>query len=312
MNRMPNCTRLFGAFCVVTLAAGAQRDVTADDLSVTGNIHLPGLSLLQGGALEIPGQLRFQRGGVSDPLPPYQGNVRAQPGGNFEIQPLGDYYRSALDIYPTLGMKPQTDALAELTIHRIAPSNLGHEMLSISALADSQQRFGVIVEAHGAGRIKPLDFHMIQGGLLDVDREIPPYDAIAMRVKTDGTVQFGVTRNGGPPGPVDAISVERDHPGAAGIYPSDSIRLTAKQMGEGSAVFDWRTNVQIDASTGSLYVLESRESGAPYERKLEVTSAGDVVIASAGAGVILTSPNGNRWRLTVTDDGKLAASPAEQ
>jgi hypothetical protein len=235
--------------------------------------------------------------------------VRAQPGGNFEIQPLGDYYRGALDIYPTQGKRPDMDALAELTIHRIHPSNQGHEMLSVSALADSQRRFGVIVEAHGTGRTKPLDFQMIQGGLLAVDRDVTPFDAIAMRMKTDGTMQFGAVRNGGEPGPVDAISVERDDPGDAASFPSDYIRLTAKRMSLQRTTSDWRMNVQLPSSGGSTLSIENRESGQAYAKKLEATSAGDLELPTPGSGLILTSPNGKKWRLAITDSGDLKTEP---
>jgi hypothetical protein len=150
---------LLPIFVVFTLLA-SSRALAAEsrsidgDLSVRGDIHLPDFVIRRGAVLDVPGQVRFQRGGANAPLPVTPGNVRAQPGGNFEIQPLGDYYRGALDIYPTQGKKPDADALAELTIHRIHPTNNGHEMLSVSALADRQSRFGVIVEAHGTGRIR--------------------------------------------------------------------------------------------------------------------------------------------------------------
>jgi hypothetical protein len=284
--------------------AQAQTPTTfPGDLHVGGDVHLSNFSVRRGAVLEVPDQLRFQRGGTTTPLPPSRGRVRAQPGGNFEIQPLGDYYRGALDIYPTQGKKPDMDALAELTIHRIHPSNEGHEMLSVSALADSQRRFGVIVEAHGKGRTKPLDFQMIQGGLLAVDHGLTPFDAIAMRMKTDGTMQFGAVRNGGEPGPVDAISVERDDPDGVS-FPSDYIRLTAKRMSLKRTTSDWRMNVQLP-SDGSTLSIENRESGQAYAKKLEATSAGDLELPTPGAGLILTSPNGKRWRLAVTDSGDL-------
>jgi hypothetical protein len=294
------------AVCLVIGAVEAQEPgCHVGDLTVDGAIHLRDFTLGPGTVLEVAEQLRFQRGGVSEPLPPIGGRVRAQPGGNFEIQPLGDYFRAALDIYPTQGKKPDTDALAELTIHRIHPSNEGHEMLSISGLADSQSRFGVIVEAHGNGRIKPLDFQMIQGGLLAVDENAEPYDAIAMRMKTDGTMQFSVSRNGGQPGPVDAISIERDRPGASGDFPSDFIRLTAKRMNTASTVSDWRTGVALPDADTSAYTLENREGGDEYKTKLRVTSDGDVEVPTPAAGMILTSPNGKKWRLGVTDQGDL-------
>ncbi|MCC6492775.1 MAG: hypothetical protein IT424_07125 [Pirellulales bacterium] len=287
------------------VARGQGPSSVPGDFTVGGAIHLDGFSIRPGVVFEVPDELRFQRGGVSDPLPPSHGRIRAQPGGNFEIAPLGDYYRGALDIYPTQGKKPDTDALAELTIHRLFPSNEGHEMLSVSALADSQSRFGLIVEAHGSGRVKPLDFQMIQGGLLAVDRGLEPFDAVAMRMKTDGTMQFSAVRHGGEPGPVDAISVERDQPGAAREQASDYIRLTAKRTDGELTRADWRMNAQLSAASSSSFALESRDGNEPYEAKLKATSAGDLELPTAGASIMLTSPNGKRWRLSVSDDGDL-------
>jgi hypothetical protein len=306
----PACVR-FIASCTLLLsshAIAADRNSVNGDLTVRGDIHLPDFAIRRGVVLEAPGQLRFQRGGTSSPLPLTPGHVRAQPGGNFEIQPLGDYYRGALDIYPTQGKKPDNDALAELTIHRIHPTNNGHEMLSVSALANSQSRFGVIVEAHGTGRVKPLDFQMIQGGLLAVDKDKQPFDAIAMRMTTDGTMQFSAARNGGAPGPVDAIVVERDLPGADGDFPSDYIRLTGKRMPQGKKS-DWRASVQLPRGGGSALTIENREAGAPYQANYRFTSSGDVELTAPGAGVVLTSAAGKKWRLTVTDDGQINTAP---
>ncbi len=250
------------AMTLVLAAVSASHAQTAQqvpgDLNVAGSLNLRDFSVRGGGVLEVPQQVRFQHGGTSAPLPPTRGRVRAQPGGNFEIQGLGDYYRSALDIYPTTGKKPDMDALAELTIHRIMPTNEGHEMLSVSALADSQSRFGVIVEAHGQGRIKPLDFQMIQGGLLAVDKAVVPFYAIAMRMKTDGTMQFSPVRSPSSPGPVDAISLERDNPGADGNFASDYLRFTAKRIGSVSSQSDWRTSVQLPGARIGAYIRKPR------------------------------------------------------
>lgn len=299
-------TMVFSIAAIPQNLTHAQEPVHySGDLTLEGNLHLPNFNLLSGGVLEFPGKLLVKRGGDGQGFPPVNGKTRAQPGGNLEIQPLGDYSRSALDIYPTTGKRPEFDALAELTIHRIHPSNQGHEMLSVTALSDSQQRFGVIVEAHGKGRIKPLDFQMIQGGLLEVDKNIKPFDAIAMRVKTDGTTQFSVQRNGGTPGPVDAISLERDNPGSAGEFPSDYVRWTAKRAGEHQQQSDWRANVQFSSTHGTNLVVENREDAAAYQEKMKLASSGELELPMPAAGVILTSPNGKKWHLSVTNEGEL-------
>lgn len=300
----------FMLLIILASRVSAQQEI-AGDLAIEGDLHFREFSLLGSGAVEFPNKLRLGRGGEGAGLPPQGNRVRAQPGGNLEILPLGDYFRSALDIYPTMGKKPDMDALAELTIHRMLPSNEGHEMLSVTALANTQQRFGLIVEAHGAGRVKPLDFQVIQGGLLDRDKHLEPFNAIAMRVKTDGTAQFSAERNGGTPGPVDAISVERDSPGSNGDFPSDYVRLTAKRVAETVRPSEWRTNVQLPAADGSSFTLENREAGDEYVKKLTVTSTGELEVATPGAGLILTSPNGKKWRLAVSDHGALTINATE-
>jgi len=138
-----------------------------------------------------------------------------------------------------------------------------------------------------------------------MDKGIEPFNAIAMRVKTDGTAQFSAQRQGGPPGPVDAISIERDNPGDRGGYPSDYLRWTAKRVEQEPQRFDWRVNVQIPESSGSELAIENREGNASYHKKMKVTSAGDLELPVPAVGVVLTSPNGKKWRLGITDDGDL-------
>ena len=297
--------------CASSFLYAQQSSSVVDEFTVQGNLHLRDFNLLGGGILEYPGKLWFKRGGDGHGLPPTNGYIRAQPGGNLELLPQGDYFRSALDIYPTMGKKPEMDALAELTLHRIHPSNEAHEMMSITALAESQSRFGIIVEAHGHGRVKPLDLQMIQGGLLEADKDVQPFNAIAMRVKTDGTAQFSAQRNGGPPGPVDAISIERNIRRNSGDQPSDYVRWTAKRTDQQTQNSDWRANVQIPNTTGSELAIESRAGTKPYEKKMKVHSTGDVELPVPAAGIVLTSPNGKKWRLGVTDTGDLRVFPSE-
>jgi hypothetical protein len=300
------------------------------DLGITGDLNFPGrgFHIGGGGALEWPGRVRFGAGGDGPGLPPQRGKMRAQPGSNMEILPLKDYARSALDIYPTKGAKPEFDALAELTIHRIMPSNSGHEMLSISALASVQDKYGVIVEAHGAGRLKPLDFMVVRGGLLENDQQ-QPFWAQVMRMKTDGTIQFGPLRTGPRNQPVDIINIEQDDgPRNVGSSqegdesewwrqyngPSDShfIRYTAKQFQNGRAAHraDWRTNVHIDEGGQSSFVVQSRTDDAPYEKQIAIRDDGTIDLPAQESAVILTSPNGKRWRITVDDNGQLHTTPA--
>lgn len=319
-------------------AVGIGTDTPANKLDVVGNlgvsgdINFPGrgFRLGGGGLLEWTDRVRFGAGGDGPGLPPWRGKVRAQPGSNIEILPLKDYARSALDIYPTQGKKPEFDALAELTVHRIMPSDRGHEMLSISALASVQDKYGVIVEAHGTGRTKPLDFMVVQGGLLEGDRQ-QPFWAQVMRMKTDGTMQFGPRRSGSRSEPVDIISIEQDEATVnissnqegdeassqkefAGLTDSHFIRYTAKEFRGGETVHraDWRTNVQMASDGGSRFTVQSRRDEEPYEKKLVLDHRGDLELPAAASAIVLTSPNGKKWRITVDDDGNLQTSPATQ
>jgi hypothetical protein len=319
-----------GAVGVGTANPNHKLDV-AGDLGVAGDINFPGreFRIIGGGSLEWLGRVRFGAGGDGPGLPAWNGLMRAQPGGNMEILPTRDYARSALDIYPTAGKKPDFDAFAELTIHRAMPTNQGHEMLSISALATVQDKYGVIVEAHGTGRVKPLDFMVVQGGLLDGDKQ-RPFWAQVMRMKTDGTMQFGPLRTGPRNEPVDIINLEQDDApasvssnqegdeanswkGFTGLSDSHFVRYTAKELEAGKAVHraDWRTNVHIDKGGESRFAIQNRQDEEPYEPKLSLRDNGDLNLPVPASALVLTSPNGKRWRITVGDDGKLQSSPAD-
>jgi len=319
-------------------AVGIGTDIPANKLDVVGNlgvsgdINFPdrGFRLGGGGLMEWTDRVRFGAGGDGPGLPPWRGKVRAQPGANLQILPLKDYARSALDIFPTQGKKPEFDALAELTVHRIMPSDRGHEMLSISALASVQDKYGVIVEAHGNGRTKPLDFMVVQGGLLQGDRQ-QPFWAQVMRMKTDGTMQFGPRRSGPRNEPVDIISIEQDEATVnvssnqegdeastqkefVGLADSHFIRYTAKEFRGKETLHraDWRTNVQMADEGGSHFTVQSRRDDEPYEKKLVLDHRGDLELPTAASAIVLTSPNGKKWRITVDDDGNLHTSPAQQ
>src|SRR5262245_18725311 len=93
------------------------------DIGVNGNINFleRKFRIVGGGAFEWLDRVRFGAGGDGPGLEDWHGKKRAQPGSNLEILPLKDYARAALDIYPTTGKKPEFDALAELTVHRVMP-----------------------------------------------------------------------------------------------------------------------------------------------------------------------------------------------
>ena len=293
-------------------AATPSDSQSVNRLTVNDSITTGDFRLQRGGVLLWPGKLRFGHGGGENSgLPPIAGNVRAQPGGNLVLQPLGDYMRNAIDLLPTAGKAPDLDAIAELTLHRRPPTADTQEMLSLSALAQKQGVYGLIVEAHGEGKLRPLVFMVVHGGLRN---PAEGFSAEAMRITEEGTTAFGLHRQGGPLArPVDSIAVEQPPPAQAGHYDSDHVKWVGKSH-DGKQVHraDWRANVRVENQAGnSSFALTSSVDEQPRASQLEIHDHGDVEMPTPGAGVILRSPNGKRWRLTVNDAGELNVGPAK-
>ncbi len=300
------------------------RPVAADDppassgagISLSGRltagegVSVPDFNLAPGGILEWPGKVRLTYGGgESSGLPPQNGLVRAQPGGNLVLQPQGDYMRSAIDLLPARGKAPDLDAIGEFTIHRVHPTATTQEMISYSALAHKQNVYGVVVEAHGEGELKPLVFMTVKGGLRN---PAEGFSAEAMRMTEQGTMVFGVQRHGGTlERPVDSITLEQPTPESPGAYDSDYLTWVGKgHDGDKVHAANWRANVQVAGPTAkSSFALQRNLDGGTYEKKLIVDDAGDIELPTPGAGVILRSPNGKRWRIAVNDAGELQVEP---
>jgi hypothetical protein len=277
-----------------------------------GRVEMPGFRLGPGGVFEWPGLLRLAHGGQGGGLPPVGGLIRAQPGGNLVLQPQGDYMRNAIDLLPTAGKPADMDAIGELTLHRVHPTRTTQEMISYSALARAQSIYGVIVEAHGAGQLRPLSFMVVKGGINPGEA---PFSAEAMRMTEEGTMVFGVHRQGGTlKRPVDAITVDQPPPAPGTASDSDAIRWVGKSHDDrGIHTADWRAAVQVsgaDNPPSSRFVLGGSRDGAPSRSRLEVTDQGDLELPTPGAGIVLRSPNGKRWRISVDDEGWLQTRPA--
>ena len=67
------------------------------------------------------------------------------------------------------------------------------------------------------------------------------------------------------------------------------------------------TAFEIDRSSGNIFIGTNGTSNSNFGAKLEV-SEGDVYISQLNSGVILVSPNGNCWRVTISDTGTLISS----
>ena len=112
-----------------------------------------------------PNELSVYKSNPGDGQSITNGLIPAQPGSTLFIQPLGDYRRGAIDLLPTTGLKPDRGALAELTLHRIAPTYQGVEMMSICALARQDIPYAIVVESTGVGQMHPLTFLFVEQDL---------------------------------------------------------------------------------------------------------------------------------------------------
>ncbi|MFV1966225.1 MAG: hypothetical protein ACC628_12445 [Pirellulaceae bacterium] len=292
----------------------SQNGPAAGKVIAADRFSVPGFNLRSNGVFEWPNKLRLSRGPDGGGFGPQGEFIRAQPGGNIVLEPQGDYKRCALDLLPTRGKLPDVDAIAEFTIHRMHPSRtnqvLNAEMISYTALGTKPNHYAVVVEAHGKGELKPLTFMVVKGGLNQGEES---FVAEAMRVTEHGTVALGLLRQGGPlKRPVDSISLGQPDPVAPGTYDSDYLQWVGKSH-DGTAIHvaHWRAHVKVTSNAAdSKLVIENRIDGAGYTKRLEVTDRGDVELSSPGSAVIVRSPNGSRWRITVDDNGTLATKSA--
>jgi hypothetical protein len=278
-------------------------------------ISLPGLNISPGGVLEWPGKVRLSYGGgESSALSDIQGLVRAQPGGNLVIAPLGDYKRCALDLLPTSGRIPDMDAISEITLHRVHPTANNQEMISYSALAKIQNTYAVVVEAHGTGELKPLSFMVVRGGL-PANPNQQSFSAEAMRMTPEGTMEFGRFREGGSlKRPLDSITLLQPATTNPGNYDSDFIKWVGKSRErETEHNLNWRAGVSVGPAreSSSFAIQHSRDQGE-YETTLKINSNGDLELPKEASAIVLRSPNGKRWRLTIDDNGALAVKSAEK
>ena len=274
-------------------------------------LSLPNFNLEPGGVLSWPNKLRLSCGGGEEyAAKPVGEIVPAQPGGSLVIQAIGDYKRCAIDMIPTQGKYPHKGALGELTIHRFHPEPLNQEMISYAALgphSDFPNSFGVIVEAHGTGKLRPLCFTTVRSPY-PTEKDAQPFVAEAMRMTAQGTMQFGTKRVGGKlKRPVDIVTLEQPEPQQVGAYDSDYLTWVGKYHdGTSARRTNWRANARVlDPSGASEFVLQNDHEETGRSDTLKVTDTGNVQLPTPGSAVVLTSPNGTEWHLTVDNSGNL-------
>jgi hypothetical protein len=126
---------------------------------------------------------------------------------------------------------------------------------------------------------------------------------------------FGLHRQGGRlKRPVASITLEQPVPQTGGAYDSDYLQWVGKRH-DGNSVqrMNWQANVRVDrAAAASTFVLSHGVDERAPTAKLQITDGGDVELPNNGGAIILRSPSGKRWRVTVDDQGKLETAPAGQ
>jgi hypothetical protein len=283
---------------------------TAKPISKSTSVNSEPFLLHPYGTLEWPGSLRISKSGEGSGLPPFEdGRTRAQPGGSLVIQPQGDLMRGAIDLLPTSGEIPDTGALGELTLHRKVPDADGYDMISFAALAREDLPFGMLLENHGKGGARPFIFMtMAEDKEFTQARYYEP-----LRITKEGTVQIGRKRGFGSTAKlenndhtqVDSLFLEREDPRSAGQYSSDFFRITAKTLHDGKIHrYDWRMNVQLKKNRSSLVVsAPTKNSKATLHAAFH--DNGTLELLTPGAGIILQSPKGNKWQISVNEEGEL-------
>jgi hypothetical protein len=135
-----------------------------------------------------------------------------------------------------------------------------------------------------------------------------------MRMTEDGTMVFGLHREGGRLArPVDSITLDQPHPTKRGNYNSDYLKWVAKRN-DGTVVHlaNWRAQVRVDTPEGgSRFVVQSGVEDGAYSNRFEVTDQGEMELPGKGGAIGLRSANGKRWRVAVDDSGKLQVTPAK-
>ena len=224
----------------------------------------------------------------------------------------------------TKGKSPDLDAFAELTLHRMVPSEKGAEMISFAALAQESMPFVIVHETHGRGKLRPFLYLLLRE---DKKFDIVKFFAEPMRITEDGIVRFGAKRGTDTDAlslisneqyndeePIDIITIEKDDPKTSGSYNSHYIKMVAKTKSSNTINhFKWRTNVQINKNKDeSNLVFQRSKKYASYVKNFVISDNGDIELPILGSSIIMHSPNGKCWRITIDDEGNIKTLPVNK
>jgi len=77
---------------------------------------------------------------------------------SWTFRSTGDFMRTAIELWPTKGRTPLTDAKAEVVLYRDVPVNGNYERMNWSAMNDGEPMYRFGVEAGGTGVRRPIWF----------------------------------------------------------------------------------------------------------------------------------------------------------
>jgi hypothetical protein len=211
--------------------------------------------------------------------------------------------RTAMDTVPSSGGAPSTGLISGFRIYRTSLSDFlagNYEKATFGGMAEIDQGYLIEMESAGTGQQRPLSInHNSANGLSE-----------SIKLMPDGQVVFGYNR-AGVRMPLDMLHLMTAIT-AEGLIDSDAVRWTGKTNNSGTVHrADWRAYVDVlDYNYGNQFAFDTRKDTQSYAKVMQVSTGGqmtvpqgNIVVGSVGKGVVLTSPNGTKWLMTVDNTG---------
>lgn len=152
----------------------------------------------------------------------------------------------------------------------------------------------------------------VQTAVAEVSGDVTTLDGAAVKIAGTQTVTGAktfATRVDAQPGGYAFYAI-----GGGGFGSSGSAGLVSSSLGAGAGALCAKIGTQVPL--GSVHATARLVSfgagiysGAESERAF-ISPAGELESTVAGSGIVLRSPNGTRWRVTVSDAGALTVAPA--
>ena len=212
----------------------------------------------------------------------------------------------------TQGIVPTTGPVSELAFYPNKEQTGDFARMALLAMAEGQYR--IEQEAGGSVPVAVLEYHTDRADYVDGQWKQSFFHTTAMRVAEDGTCKFSYGRgfNFGPV-PISDLGfyLKCPDPVSAGTKDSHAIGFHGKSH-DGATVHDvaWQAKVNVTGQAGeSAWILTQQIDGSEASEKFRVADdgrvslTGDAVVTNSNFGLVLRSPNGSHWRVTVDDNG---------